>query len=310
MIWAGLLVALLVAAFPLSEALRAPMDDTARRAAPGRFADLPSGRTHYRWDGPLRGPVAVCLHGLTVSGPILDGVAEGLARMGFRVLRYDLYGRGFSDRPPGAQDSAFFLRQLDEMLTHEGLEGDLTLVGYSMGGAIATAFAAEAPHRVDRLILLASAGLGTAPPALARIAIDLPILGDWLVQVTGGWQIRRMARAFAAMPDLPQGGGQALIAAQIAETRFRGFLPAVLSSLRHLLARDMTQAHRKLARGDIPVLALWADADEVIPPTAPGRLAAIDRRAMQQAIPGASHVMPVTHTREIHAAIQTFLRDR
>ena len=113
------------------------MDDAARAAAPGRIARLSQGATHYTWTGPENGPVAVCVHGLTTPLQAWDGIAARLAEAGYRVLAYDLYGRGYSDRPGGTQDSAFFLRQLDDLLADQGIAGDITLLGYSMGGAIA-----------------------------------------------------------------------------------------------------------------------------------------------------------------------------
>ncbi|TCP60953.1 alpha-beta hydrolase superfamily lysophospholipase [Rhodovulum bhavnagarense] len=307
MIW-GLFVAiagLVILAWPLSEWRRRPMDRAARDDAPGQIADLPSGATHYRWNGPVRGQVAVCLHGLTTGNYILEDIAANLARMGFRVLRYDLYGRGYSDRPRGAQDRAFFLRQLEEMLDHAGIEAPFTLVGYSMGGALATAFAADHPHRVTRLVLLASAGLGHTAPPLPRLTQRLPVVGDWLARVTGGWQLRHMTRQAARIAPLPP----ALVEAQIAETRYRGFIPAVLSSMRHMLAADFAPDHGRIARAGVPVLAVWAGEDELILPTAPGRLAKLNRTAQQHGIAGASHALVVTHAPEIHLAIQGFVRD-
>ena len=109
MLWFVLLVLALAALLPFAdEWRRKPMNAAARTVARGDFADLSQGRTCYRWTGPLRGPVAVCVHGLTTPSQVWDSIAEGLAAQGFRVLTYDLYGRGFSDRPPGRQDAGFF----------------------------------------------------------------------------------------------------------------------------------------------------------------------------------------------------------
>ncbi|RAP40817.1 hypothetical protein BYZ73_13510 [Rhodovulum viride] len=300
MIRVGLVAGLLVAAaWPLSEALRRPMDARARAGAPGQIADLPGGRTHLIWQGPPEGPVAVVLHGLTTGSYILDGVAAGLAGRGYRVLRYDLYGRGYSDRPRGRQDRAFFLRQLEAVLDSQRLGGELTLVGYSMGGAILTAFAADHPARVRRLVLLAPAGLGQTPPGLADLVARLPGLGDWVMAVIGGGVLRRMTQRVGRARGLPAG----LIAAQIAETRFRGFLPAVLSSLRHVLARDLAAEHRALAETGVPVLAIWAGRDEAISAQARDRLAVLNPAAGHLLLPEASHALPVTHVSEIVAAI-------
>ncbi|EEB85586.1 alpha/beta fold hydrolase [Roseobacter sp. GAI101] len=69
------------------------MNDVARGSAPGQFAELSRGVTHYEWVGPARGPVAVCVHGLTTPSFVWRSITKGLVLMGFRTLIYDLYGR-------------------------------------------------------------------------------------------------------------------------------------------------------------------------------------------------------------------------
>lgn len=305
MIWLGLILCVMAVTYVLSERRRWPMDRPARAEAPGQFAALSLGQTHYRWDGPMRGPVAVCIHGLTSASYVWDPVAEEMAHMGFRVLRYDLYGRGLSDRPGGAQDRAFFLTQLQELLEDQGVEGDITLMGYSMGAATASGFAADEPERIARLILLAPAGLGHTPGPVARFCTQVPVLGDWVMRVWGGLHLRRTTRKGAkAHPSLAKIAPQ-----QAEETRFRGFLPAVLSSLRNMLDDDQQEDHMTIANAEIPVLAIWGEGDKAIPLRAMGRLTAINRTARQVELKGADHALPVTHTAEVMQAIQGFLRD-
>ena len=158
-------------------------------------------------------------------------MAKGLAALGYRVLTYDLYGRGYSDRPPGLQDRAFFLSQLEELLEDQEVEDDFTLLGYSMGGAIATAFASAHPGRVRGLILLASAGFGGSPGRLTRLIRQVPLLGNWLMLAL---YPSMHIRGTEAERDLP-GSVPGIAGLQQRELAFRGFVPAVLSSLRGIL---------------------------------------------------------------------------
>jgi len=299
------LLALFALGWFLPEYRRAPMNRAARAEAPGKFARLSGGLTHYRWDGPQGGPVVVCVHGLTTASYGLDAVVAVLTRMGFRVLRYDLYGRGYSDRPDGAQSREFLVRQLTELLADQGLDDIEMMLGYSMGASIALAWSAEAPRRVQRLVLLAPAGLGHRSGRLARLVTRVPVLGDWLMRVFGGVALRRGI----ARQKRVAGTAMEIAQQQADETRTRGFLPAVLSSRRHMLADDMAPAHRVIARAGLPLLAIWGDRDAVIPPGAVGRLAEIDRNARQVTLSGATHALPHTHPGEIHTALQTFLRE-
>ena len=129
MSWVLAILAVIAAAPFLREAARPRMGARARRDAPGSFVTLSQGVTHYRWLGARTGPVAVCVHGLTTPSPVWEAAAETLGQLGYRVLVYDLYGRGYSDRPRGTQDADFFARQLSDLLEDQGIEGAITLLG-------------------------------------------------------------------------------------------------------------------------------------------------------------------------------------
>ena len=87
-----------------------------RRATPGQFVRLTDGYTHYEIAGPPAGHVVVLAAGFSVPYYIWDPTFNALAEAGFRVLRYDYYGRGFSDRPDVPYTQAFYVRQLGELL--------------------------------------------------------------------------------------------------------------------------------------------------------------------------------------------------
>ncbi|MBQ4826344.1 alpha/beta hydrolase [Leisingera sp. HS039] len=296
MIWLLVLVVLLIAAAPfLRERLRKPMNTKVRQSAPGAFAQLSGGLTHYRWSGPLRGPVAVCVHGLTTPSFVWGGVARGLAAMGYRVLSYDLYGRGYSDRPEGLQDSSFFTTQLEQLLQDQEVGDDFTLIGYSMGGAIATAFAAAHPTRLRELILLAPAGFGSSPGRLTRMIRQIPVLGDWLMHALYPALHIRSTEAERNLPSSVPG----VVDLQQRELGFQGFIPAVLASLRGILNEDFTDELRGLHKAGVPALVIWGQDDAVIPPNSAGRLAERARSVRQEEIPGAGHGLPYTHTDEV-----------
>lgn len=295
------------AAWPFAlEALRPRMNDARRKAAPGRFARLSRGLTHYRWLGAAEGPVAVCVHGLTTPSFVWEPLAEGLGRMGWRVLVYDLYGRGFSDRPRGAQDSAFFTRQLEELLADQDVTGEIALFGYSMGGAIATAFAGKEAARVTRLILIAPAGLGHDLGPWARLAVNHDWLGRWLML---GFYPVSLRRALAAERALP-GRAADMVDLQIAETRLKGFAPAVLSSLRGVLDEPLDDAHRAVAAAGVPVVAVWGEIDEVIAPSCAERLRVLNPAARQEVIAGAGHALAYSHCDQLLAVLQPAMRGR
>lgn len=299
-----IVILLLLVALPkILETLRKPISAADHKSAPGDIAYLSKGATHYQWLGPVRGPVAVLIHGLTTPSVVWKDVAQGLGDSGYRVLVYDLYGRGFSDAPKGNQDTTFFLTQLDELLTDQELTDDLTLVGYSMGGAIATAFAANEPHRMKRLILLAPSGIETKESEFSRFCRMKPVLGDWLHGAIAGFRMRStIAR------DLAAGASPDVIEAQKRELKRRGFLPAVLSSRRNMLEAVQENEHRSISRDGIPVIAIWGEQDSVIPISSVGKMAQWNRMAHQEVVQGAGHALPYSHGSQVTSFLRDMLR--
>ncbi|MCC5973161.1 MAG: alpha/beta hydrolase [Rubellimicrobium sp.] len=297
------LVGLVLVAIPVVLRLGLRLPD--RALATGQFAELSQGVTHYRWIGPVRGPVVVAIHGLTTPSAVFEAVAEGLGQTGYRVLVYDLYGRGQSETVRGAQDRDFFLTQLLDLLENEGLREDLTLLGYSMGGAIATAFAARFPERMKRLMLVAPSGIEVVEDDFERWTKKVPVLGDWLHAVLA--RGRMTARLIAARGDPTEVPG--IVDAQLAELQRPGFLTAVLASRRGMLAEALEGEHRAIARDDIPVIAIWGEVDDVVPLRALGTLATWNRTAKQEVVARAGHGLVHTHASAVVALLREVLRE-
>ncbi len=126
-----------------------------------RFVELDSGlRLHYLDIG--EGPVVVWLHG---SGPGASGYSNfkgnypAFAAAGFRNIVLDLPGFGRSDKPADVQYNLdFFVACLNGLLQKIGVT-KCTLLGNSLGGAIALGQALAHPDTVERLILMAPGGV-------------------------------------------------------------------------------------------------------------------------------------------------------
>ena len=107
----------------------------------------------------------------------------------------------------------------------------------------------------------------------------------------GGYELKKVASAS------PKENGFA--DRQAAEIGWRGYLPAVLSSQRNLLAEALEEEHRDLAELGVPTIAIWGEQDSVIPLSAMGKLAQWNRDAKQGTISGADHGLAVTHPEDV-----------
>ena len=293
-----LVCAILIFPFIL-ERQRFEMNKMARSDAPGFLIKLEWGITHYRTFGPADAPLAVCIHGLTTPCFVFEALAKAYVDKGYRVLTYDHYGRGYSDRPKGPQNRNFFVNHLEKLLEALGEQGDFDLIGYSMGGRIATAFAADHPTRVNRLILIASAGMGANLDWNAKLAGKIYLLGDWLFMASFAYLHRkstqkdRMKRSYVDF----------VVDRQQKELAYRGFLPAVLSSLRGALSTSTRADHNKLWALQSKVLAIWGKEDDVIPISCKDKMTKWNNNAKHIVINGADHSLPYTHVPEIMDAI-------
>jgi DNA-binding winged helix-turn-helix (wHTH) protein/pimeloyl-ACP methyl ester carboxylesterase len=77
----------------------------------------------------------------------------------YHFIRYDTRGTGLSDWQVPEISFDTFLRDLEAVVDHFALEG-VSLLGISQGAAVAIAYAASHPERVDSLVLLGSYALG------------------------------------------------------------------------------------------------------------------------------------------------------
>ena len=283
-------------AFPHGlERARLKMNETARSDAPGDFCKLKKGLTHYRYFGLKTGPLVVCIHGLTTPSFVFEAIAKELVVKGYRVLVYDHYGRGYSDRPSGVQDRKFFVEQLRELLATLGEKDAFDLIGYSMGGAIASAFGAKHPERIKKLILLAPAGMGHELGSLATIALRVPLFGTWAFMALYA-RIHRQGteKERALVSDVNY-----VVDRQQRELNYLGFLPSVLASLRGILATSSQVDHQKLATKNIEVISVWGAEDMVIPISGKERLLKWNADSKHIVIAHARHGLAYTHVTEV-----------
>ena len=124
----------------------------------------------YRDLGPVDGPAILLVHGLMSDGSTWSRPAAGLAEAGYRVIVPDLLGHGSSDKPAdGGYHLPYFAASLHSLLTELGVRS-VTVVGHSLGGAIAMQLAHDHPELVHRLVLVSAGGLGRQVHPMLRVA--------------------------------------------------------------------------------------------------------------------------------------------
>jgi pimeloyl-ACP methyl ester carboxylesterase len=130
------------------------MNISARKNASGQFIELTTGITHYESGGIDTGNVIILVHGFSVPYHIWDGTYDSLVKAGFHVIRYDEFGRGFSDRPNVVYNAVLYRTQLHDLVTSLKLKTPVSLAGVSFGGAVVSDFAVHFPQLIDKIILI------------------------------------------------------------------------------------------------------------------------------------------------------------
>ncbi|NYE61488.1 pimeloyl-ACP methyl ester carboxylesterase [Duganella sp. 1224] len=246
------------------------LDDAARRAAqaqsPGAFVTLSDGVTHYEMAGPANGRVAVLVHGFSVPSYIWDPTFAALRDAGYRVIRYDLFGRGLSDRPDAAYDGAFYDRQLDQLLAALKVDGKIDLFGLSFGGYVSAHYAATHPQRLRTLTLVDPSNSAPRLPW----QMTTPLLGPYLFQTGAVPGMADNQSGDFLHPEQFPGWAERYRP----QMQYHGFGRALYRSRLALSHEDFDALYAAIARAGTPVHLVWGRQDPTIPVAQAARLRA------------------------------------
>lgn len=220
-----------------------------------RMVNVDGIATHCLIAGPTHAPHVVFVHGL---GGSLTTWALNLPAFAqkFRICALDLVGAGNSDKP--ATD--YSVTALTDFLARflDALDSDwqrVSLVGHSLGGAIALAFAQHYPERVDRLVLIDSAGLG---PEIDNTALDL-VRAEPTPE-----RIRAELACFFANPSIVQ---QSLVDQLYQQRMLPGAHEALLATTEAAFGggQQRMDLRETLSALSQPTLVVWGAVDRIIP---------------------------------------------
>jgi pimeloyl-ACP methyl ester carboxylesterase len=276
------------------------LDDAARAKAPGQFIRLSEGVTHYEAGGPEGGTPLLLVPGFSTPYNVWDPTFEGLTKAGIRVIRFELYGRGLSDRPDARYDGDFFDRQILDLVDALRL-GKVDIAGLSMGGPIAATFANRHPERVRRVVLLDP---GWLSGARLPLGLRAPLLGDYNFAVT-------------LAPGLPNGQWKDFLYPERyphyldryhEQMQYHGFRRAILRTLRNYVAIDSTSEYAALGRSGKPVLLVWGKQDKDVPFAISSKVLDVIPQARFFPVEDAAHIPHFEHPELVNPVIVDFLQ--
>ena len=281
------------------------LNDTTRESLPGEFIQLSEGFVHYELDGPVEGDVVVLVHGFSTPLFVWDPVFENLVKEGFRVLRYDLYGRGYSDRPHTTYNMDFFIHQLLELLEQLGLTKDrINLVGLSMGGGICVVFADKYPNMIKKVSLIDPIGFSIGRNTLLSI-LKIPVLNRLILRLYLGHNriIEAQKEDFFEYEKVTN-----YLDKYTEQMKYEGFLQAIQSTVLNTPFTNLKETYERLGKRELPMQLFWGEKDQTIPyPTSQKVCAAVPSIEFHT-IKECGHMPQYTRPNEVNPLLVKFLR--
>jgi pimeloyl-ACP methyl ester carboxylesterase len=240
--------------------------------------DLTHGKTRYILEGNDRSnDLVICIHGIGSFSYTFEFLSQRLKQQKFEILRFDLYGRGFSDHPDEDHTCDLFCTQLWELLrklhfmTVNGRKRPnltITLLAHSMGGGIAVDFADKYPNIVDQLILLTPACTPFELPFGSGL-LRMKTIGDWAFSLNNLLMDKRKGVATEFYDAEKSERGIDWILQNKAMVDSRKWQASFLNSFRNFPLNGLSEVVKRVGETykDKRVLILWAMYDTTVSPT-------------------------------------------
>lgn len=267
------------------------LDENARIQLDANFVNLSQGVTRYQLDGPENAETIVLVHGYGVASYVWQPTFKFLVEQGYRVLKLDLYGHGYSDRPDAIYGVELFAQQIDELVEKLKIEKPFHLLGLSMGGSVVAGYAHRYPEKLKSLIL--------QDPLVHKIGakrifpLSTPFVGEYIFNVF------MMPRNIEGHVNKTGKGSvfEDYGDKYLEQAEYQGFRKALLSALRFMATNDYDFEYRQLAKTKMPKLLIWGSEDKTIPIKSADRLLELMPDLNYEIIDGAGHVpsMEVPH---------------
>ena len=276
---------------------------------PTKYLQLKEGKIAYIKEGSGK-KVLIFLHGLSSNSDAWYRNIESLDK-DFTCIAIDLPGFGKSYKNADEFTATYFASIVKEFAEKMKIE-KFTLVGHSMGGQTAIKFAAKYPEKLDKLILIAPAGIekfsvfdGTA---MKMVMNPTTIMASTEEQIDRNYQLN-----FYKMPEE---------AAQMIQDRknivksadFEAHAIAIQKSVKGMLDDTVTQDLEKIST---PTLFLFGKNDALIPNKYLHPTLTIDElsKTAQESIKGsklvlideAGHFLQFEKPNEVNKEIKEFL---
>jgi pimeloyl-ACP methyl ester carboxylesterase len=282
--------------FSLIDSERQKLTDQYRENSTGDFIALTDGVTHYESNNNESQKNIILIHDYHIPYYVWDSTYDFLTKQGFHVIRYDLYGRGLSDRPNVTYDETLFRNQLLELYTKLQIKSPITLAGISFGAAIATGFSLHYPELVDKIILI--------DPVYQFKKLQRAKQYENVKMILNSLQTsQELAKDFKHPENFPDWSIK-----YKEQTQFVGFRNAILSTASDYNVTAIKDNYRKLNNQEKKILLIWGEEDHSVPFTYSDSIRSI-MKAEFFPVRNAAHFPQLEQPSLVNAKIAAFIQE-
>lgn len=278
------------------------LNEETRKEIGGTFIKLSKGYTYYQLQGPDTGKTVILIHGAGSGSYAWDHNFNYLVNQGFRVLKFDLYGRGFSDRVDAIYDTTLFYEQILELLDTFQLKAPYNVAAVSMGSSIALHFTKNNLDKVNSLVLTDPASLsdGSMPWYLKK-----PFISQ--VLMTAYWYpraVEKQMREYHNPNNVPEYREKSW-----EQLKYKGLKKAMLSTWQNMLTLNMTKEMEQIGKSEVKVLLIWGKSDPLISPAMSEHYIKAMPQASLTVIDSAGHLSNYEKPTIFNTVVTKFIRN-
>lgn len=207
----------------------------------------------------------------------------------FKVITFDNRGVGQTDKPAGPYTASMLAADTVGLLDALGIEKAI-LMGHSMGGFIAQAFALSYPARVNKLVLASTnfGGPHHIPITPEAMAVLIDMKSDPVTRFKNGLTVSTAPGYSENHPEMIQAWLEWRIANPVDVAGYQAQMAIGLG-----LLPEAASFEHKLNQVSAPTLILFGAHDKVVPPANADLLASKLSKSQVIILPGGGHFFPI-----------------
>jgi pimeloyl-ACP methyl ester carboxylesterase len=230
-------------------------DDAFRKTIKtGNFTELTNGFTYYEIENRFNENTLVFIHGFSVPSYIWDKTYNTAKEKGFKVVKLDLYGRGFSDNPDIDYTDELFANQVIELLQELEIK-KATFLGLSNGGRVISKLADLKPNMIEKLVYVSASSFNShennVNKSVSKQEVNAFIKNRYPTISSGQLSDFKYPENYPLWDDKYE-----------ELLKFKGFARALISTVKN--HKNLDLENKEISDSNKKVYTIWGDSDSVV----------------------------------------------